>query len=130
MSLEDQELALKRSVEELIDSGCNYKLDSLEKLYSKELKVVMISPEEGVMTMDFEQVMDLFKSKKKNGDPPLDTSSVFNYIEIDGDLGHVVVTRNVALMGKPQEVVFNLTLSSASGDWKIVREFAVVTGDA
>lgn len=129
MDLNHRELGLKKRVEELIDSGCNYKLDSLEKLYSRDLKVVMLSPEGSVMTMDFEQVMDLFRTKKKNGDPPLDTSAVFNYIEAQGDFGHVVVTRNVALMGKPQEVIFNLTLSEVSGSWEVVREFAVVTND-
>lgn len=130
MDLNHQQLELKQRVEELIDSGCNYKLDNLANIYSRELKVVMVSPEGNAMAMDYDQVMELFQTKKQNGDPPLDSSAVFNYFEVDGDLGYVVVTRNVALMGTPQEVVFNLTLSGVSGSWKVVREFAVVTNGA
>lgn len=127
MDLGYEQLELKKRVEELIDSGSHYKLANLEAMYSKDLKVVMVSPEGSVMAMDFDQVMAMFQTKKQNGEPPLDSSATFNYVEVDGDMGYVVVTRNMALMGTPQQIVFNITLSRVSGSWKVVREFAVVT---
>ena len=127
MRLTSQQEELKQRVEVLIDSGCHYQIDKLQSLYSKDLKVVMISPDGEVMAMDYEQVMGMFEHKKSSGEPAMSTEATFNYIEVDGDDGHVVVTRNVALMGTLQEVVFNLTLSIESGDWKVTREFAVIT---
>jgi hypothetical protein len=127
---DEQQLKLKSAVESLIDAGCNYRLFELEKLYSPELKIVMLQPDSTIVTFNYEQNMDFFRKLRDSCAPPLDKTVKFNHIELAGDYGFVIVTRKIALGSTPQTIVFNLMLTRASGSWQVFREHSVILGEA
>ena len=130
MNLGKEQQALQQAVERLIDNGCNYRLAALEDIYSRELVIVIVALDGQVTRLDYDQNMQFFRAKRDSGALPLDTSAVFNHVEIDGSTGHVVVTRHMSLTGTRQKIVFNLTLLRTSGNWKVIREFAVIIAEA
>lgn len=130
-SLTPEQQELKDVVVRLIDSGCHYRLDELAKLYSRDLKIVIVSPDDTVTVFDYEQNMAFFRSRLEAGAAPLDTSARFVHVEVVGDRGYVVVVRHVALVGEArQRIVFSLTLQRSNHKWKIIRESAVITVSA
>ena len=122
------ESELKATVEHLIQSGCNYHLEELEKIYSPDLKIVIVDPSGQVTVLDYEQNFQFFKSKRDSGASPLDTTARFDHLEVSGQYGYVVVTRHMALADKPQKIVFSLTLDKFGGAWRVLRETAVIVG--
>jgi hypothetical protein len=129
VNLNHEQQTLQQAVERLIDNACNYRLDVLEGLYSTDLVIVTVAPDGQTTRLNYEQNMQFFRAKRDSGALPLETTAVFNYVEVDGIAGYVVVTRHVNLTGARQKIVFNLTLSRASGNWTVIREFAVIIGE-
>lgn len=130
MTLSTAESELKATIEHLIHSGCHYVIEEFPKIYTPNLKIVMVDPSGDVIALDYEQNFQFFKSKKEAKAAPLDTTAHFNHIEVYGQSGYAVVTRHVALMDKPQKIVFSLSLDKSSGTWRVFRETAVIIGEA
>ncbi len=126
MLLNKAQQELKDTIEALIDAGCNYRLDDLEKLYAPELRIVMLQPGGAVLNFDYQKNMDFFRQLRDSGAPPIDKTVEYNYIDIHDHLGYVVVTRHMDLGEGLKKIVFNLMLSKSSGSWQIYREHAVV----
>ncbi len=74
------------------------------------------------MIADKEAFKDLFKSKKEQGAPPLNTWAEFNHIEVIQDKGHVIVTRKVNLTGEERKLVLSIDLVWEANRWQVVRE--------
>lgn len=127
--MKNQELI--ETVENLIDAGCNYRIDELEQLYAPELSIRMVQVDGSVLKFDYAQNIEFFRSLKNSGATPMDKTASFNAAEVQGDTGYVIVTRQMDLGGGPQKIVFNLMLSrSQIGRWQIFREHAVIVGEA
>ncbi|WCN13249.1 nuclear transport factor 2 family protein [Marinomonas mediterranea] len=120
---------LQKTVEALIDAGCNYRLGDLEKLYAPELVIVMLLPDCSVLNFDYQQNMEFFRRLRDSGASPLDKTAEFNYVDVRDKLGYVIVKRQMDLGGGPKKIVFNLMLDKSNGSWRIYREQAVVMNE-
>lgn len=126
MELNTYEQEVKRTVEHLIKSGSAYELEELDKIYSTELKIVMINENSQVITFNREENMALFAAKRRAGDAPLDTYADFNYVEASESFGHVIVTRKMALGDRVDKIIFSLYLKKIDTVWQVYRETAFI----
>ena len=110
---------LTDTVRRLIDSGCHYRLEALEKLYAPDLQIVIVQENGEAATFDYQQNMAFFCQLRDN-----------NAAEHNG-IGYVTATRRMDLGAGEKKIVFTLMLRPAeNGQWQIFREHAVVVGDA
>lgn len=127
--MEDQ--ALIQTVEKLIDAGCHYRIEELERLYSPDFVVHILQEDSTLLSFDYEKCLDLFRSMRDSEAPPLDTTANFNFAEVHDGIGFVMVTRKMNLLGNgSKKIVFNLALKETEEGWQVFREQAVVVGDA
>lgn len=119
------EEGLKQTIQNLIEVATTFDIEQLELIYHKNLQVIMIDQNGQKMISDKEAFKNLFETKLKNGDAPLNTWAEFNHIETDGDKGHVIVTRKVNLTGKEQKIVLSIDLVWEDNRWQVTREVIV-----
>ena len=124
--VERSEKTLKEAIQNLIKAGTTFDTEQLELIYHKNLKVFMVDDKGQSSMLDKETVKSMFQSKRENGDAPLNNWVEFSHIEVDGDLGHAIVTRKVNLTGVEQKFVFSIELIWEDNRWQVTREVAVV----
>lgn len=129
MNQTHSEKELKAAVEHLIHRGCNYDLNEFEKIYTPDLKIVIVDPTDQVSVLNYEQNYEFFRSKREAGDPPLEETAKFIHLDISGDYGYVVVVRHVTMDEKRQKVVFSLNLRFSGERWRVFRETAVIVAE-
>lgn len=126
MKLNAYEQEVKSRVEFLIKSGSAYELEELDKIYSPDLKIVMINENSQVVTLNREENMELFAAKRRAGDAPLDTYADFNYVEASDSFAHVIVTRKMTLGDRAEKIIFSLYLKKIDTVWQVYRETAFI----
>ncbi len=126
MLLDEKQQELRNAVESLIDAGCNYRLDDLEKIYAPELNIVMLQPDGSILVFDYQQNMDFFRGLRDSGAPPIDTTAEFNHVDVVDRQGYVIVTRHMNLGDGPRKIVFNLMLKKPGESWRVYREHAII----
>lgn len=118
------------TVKELINAGCHYDLDTLSKLYAKDLKIIILQENGEYIAFNYEENMQFFQNLKDTNAPPLNTTAIFNFAEIQNNIGYVSVTRNLNLGFGEKKIVFQLMLGKTTNHWQIFREQAVIIGNA
>ncbi|WP_303318409.1 hypothetical protein Q4Q34_10070 [Flavivirga abyssicola] len=116
------EIGLKQAIESLIEAGTSFDTDKLELIYHKNLQVIMINVEGQKTISDKESFKNLFDTKRKNGDPPLNTWAKFNHLEVNDNFGHVIVTRKVNLTGEESTIILSIDLVWEANRWQVTRE--------
>lgn len=113
---------LKKTIQNLIKAGTTFDLEQLELIYHNNLQVIMIDKNGQKMISDKEMFKNLFKTKLKNGDAPLNTWAEFNHVELDVNKGHIIVTRKVNLTGQEQKIILSIDLIWEDNRWQVTRE--------
>jgi hypothetical protein len=128
--VKDQELI--STINRLIDAGCNYRIDQLEKIYTPDLMIYIRQEDSSLVTFDYKESLNFFRSLRDSGAPPLDSTAEFTLAEVQNDIGFVMVSRTMNLGAGPKKIVFNLMLRKAPAPevWQVFREHAIVTGDS
>ncbi len=116
------ELSLKQTIENLIKAGTTFDIQQLDIIYHEDLKVIMIDKNGQKTISDKQAFKDLFSTKLKNGDAPLNTWAKFNHIDVNNNIGHVIVTRKVNLTGEEQEILLSIDLVKTNEKWQVIRE--------
>ena len=97
------ETEVKQKIQELIKNGSNYNVDTLNKVYHDEFKIIIIDENGDVSTMNKKKTLDLFRSMRESNANPLSTEAEFNYVEASGTTGQVLVTRKMQLKHRPEK---------------------------
>ncbi|WP_109299134.1 hypothetical protein [Aquimarina sp. AU474] len=116
------EIGLKQTIENLIEAGTSFDVEQLDRIYHEDLQVIMIDDQEQKTITDKKSFKELFSSKKENGDPPLNTWRKFNHIEVNNNLGHVIVMRRVNLTGQERKLILSIDLIWSENRWQVTRE--------
>lgn len=124
--IEQSEKGLKQVGENLIKAGTTYDIEQLDLIYHKNLKVFMVDTNSQTNMLDKNSVLTMFQSKRDNGDAPLNNWAEYSNIDLNGDLGHIIVVRKVNLTGIEQKFVFSLELVWEKNRWQVTREVAVM----
>ena len=119
-------IAVRETIERLIEHGSHFHVDDLERIYHKDLKVIMIDERGDVTVADRAENMALFRSKRDSGVDPLSTWAEFNYVEAGETTGHVLVTRKMKLGDRPEKLVLSIDLVRENDRWQVIREVVFV----
>lgn len=120
------ETEVKQKIQELIENGSNYNVATLNKVYHNEFKIIMIDETGDVSTMNKKETLDMFRSMRDSNADPLSTEAEFNFIEVSGTSGQVLVTRKMQIRHRPEKSVFSIQLIHEDGKWQVIRETAFV----
>lgn len=118
--------AVRKTIDALIAAGTSFDVDQLELIYHKDLRVMMVDSQGGLNEANKEAFKGLFQSKRDNGDPPLNTWADYHHVSVDGDKGHVLLSRIVKLMEAEQKITLSIDLTFDDGRWQVTREIIFV----
>lgn len=116
------EVAVKRTIEELIETATTYDTNSLDRIYHDDLQVMMIDTSGKLDHVNKEQFKSLFAAKRKAGDPPMNTWADYHHVQADEQKAHVLLSRKNDLSGKEQTLVLSIDLVFESERWQVIRE--------
>jgi len=113
---------VEKSIQRLIAAGTNFDIEALDRIYHDELQVFMIDADDNLSVSDKAAFKELFKTKKANNSPPLDTWAKFLSVSADETSAHVLVKRRVNLVDQDQELLLSIDLVNEDDRWQVIRE--------
>ncbi len=114
--------AVKQAILDLIQAGTTFDIAALDRIYHDDMQVVSIDIEGKLSIANKAAFKGLFEMKLEAGDPPLQTWSKFNHIEVKDQNAHVLISRKVNLTGEDQFLVLSIDLVYESDRWQVTRE--------
>ncbi|WP_171207980.1 MULTISPECIES: nuclear transport factor 2 family protein [unclassified Ruegeria] len=114
--------AIKAAVDELIAAGTSFDVQALDRIYHDDMRVVMIDMDGNVNEANKAAFKGLFEAKKAEGAAPLNTWAQYNSVTAEDEVGHVMITRKVNLMGQDQILILSIDLVFEDGRWQVTRE--------
>lgn len=114
--------AIKAAVDELIAAGTSFDVQALDRIYHDDMRVVMIDMDGNLNEANKAAFKGLFEAKKAEGAAPLNTWAQYNSVTAEDEVGHVMITRKVNLMGQDQILILSVDLIFEDGRWQVTRE--------
>jgi hypothetical protein len=111
---------------ELIYEATHFNVTYVKQIYADNLLIVKVDKDGGVDTMNKEQLVSFVQGNSDANATPFSTKAEFHYAVCDGNMGMVVMTRDLELNGKPDPKFFTLIWEYSSGRWQVVKESSVV----
>jgi hypothetical protein len=112
---------------EFIHEATHYNMDYLDRIYSKDLTIVMVDENDQVSTMDKDQTLGYFKERLDSGAPPLSEESDFLYAGGDEKLAMVLVSRTMQFNARLEKMLFTLFWQKTDIGWQVVKESSSIT---
>lgn len=113
---------VRQAINELIEAGTTFDVQTLDRIYHADLTVLMIDQSGNVNKANKAEFKGLFEAKKAASEPPLNTWAKFNNVEVAGNSAHVLITRKVKLGETDQKLVLSIDLVFQDGRWQVRRE--------
>ena len=111
---------------ELIYNATHFNVPYVEQIYSDKLLIVKVDENGAVDTMNKEQLMSFVRGNKEANMEPLSTKTEYHYAVSDGNMGMVVITRELIFDGKLNRKFFTVIWEYLSERWQVVKESSVV----
>ncbi|MDB4920269.1 hypothetical protein [Mucilaginibacter sp.] len=111
---------------ELIYNATHFNVPYVEQIYSDKLLIVKVDENGVVDTMNKEQLMSFVQGNKDANIEPFSTKTEYHYAVSDGDMGMVVITRELVFDGKLNRKFFTVIWEYLEGRWQVVKESSVV----
>jgi hypothetical protein len=99
----------------LIESGTSYDLETLDLIYTPELRIVRLDEKSNVTVIDKKANMAFFRAKKESSEAPLSHKTEFHYAEIKNDRGYVFLTRTMKLNERWEELKYHIEWKKENG---------------
>lgn len=110
---------------DLIYQATHFNVPYVEEVYSNKLLIIRVDENGVADTMNKEQLVGFVKGNRESNAAPFSTETEFHYAVCDGDMGIVVITRDLKLNGKSDPKFFTLIWEYSSGRWQVVKESSV-----
>lgn len=120
--LTKDQAAVKQVIDELIQTATSFDVETLERIYHDDMKVIMYDISGELNLADKATFKGLFQSKRDAGDPPMNTWAEYHLIEATENTGHVLLSRKNNLAGHNQILVLSIDLVHEEGRWQVMRE--------
>ena len=114
--------AVRATVEALIAAGTTSDLGGLDRLYHRDMKILMIDTDGNLNRFDKRGFIDMLAATVREAGRPASTWAQYNAVEANGDQGHVLITRKVQLGGEDKVLVLSIDLRHEDGRWQVTRE--------
>ncbi len=117
---------VRQTVQHLIASGSSYDVDSLERIYHRDLKIIKIDERDDVTVINRKENMDFFRARLESGAELLSREAKFLHAEADDRSGYVVVVRRMKFTDRFEKSVFSIRLIWEDARWQVIDETAFV----
>ncbi|AXY74227.1 hypothetical protein D3H65_09680 [Paraflavitalea soli] len=107
---------------ELIYEATHFNVAYVKQIYADNLLIVKVDKTGVVDTMNKEQLVGFVKGNSDAKAAPFSTKAEFHYAVCDGNMGMVIMTRDLELDGKSAPKFFTLIWEYASGRWQVTKE--------
>jgi len=111
---------------ELIFQATHFNVPYIKQVYANNLLIVKVEKNGVVETMNKKQLVGFVQSNSDANVKPFSTKAEFHYAVCDGNMGMVVMTRDLELNGKSDPKFFTLIWEYSSGRWQLVKESYLV----
>lgn len=118
--------SVRKTIDSYIENASHFQVDELERIYHNDLRIIEINENGNVESLSRADAISFFKSKQTEAAKPLSTDAEFNYVEVTGTEGHVVVTRKMKPKDKLSKSVVSISLIWEDDRWQIIRQTAFV----
>jgi hypothetical protein len=92
------------------------------------LLVVNVDEQGAADTMTKQQLVDFIQQNIEANTKPFSTKTEFHYALSDGNMGMVLMTRELEMNGKWSRKFFTVIWEYLAGKWQIVKESSIVRG--
>ncbi len=116
------ENAVRKTIDELIQTATTYDIETLDRLYHEDLEVTMVDASNNVNVAGKEDFKALFKSKGDAGDPPMNTWARYHKLTVNGESAQVLLSRKNNLNGQNMDLFLSIDLLYEANRWQIRRE--------
>jgi len=110
---------------QLIYEATHFNVPYVMQIYADNLLIVKVDKGGTVDTMNKEQLVSFVRGNSDAKATPFSTKADFHYAVCDGNMGMVVMTRDLELNGKSDPKFFTLIWEYSSGRWQVVKESCV-----
>ncbi|MES2111980.1 MAG: hypothetical protein V4577_24700 [Bacteroidota bacterium] len=110
---------------ELIYEATHFNVPYVKQIYADKLLIVKVDENGGVDTMNKEQLVDFVQGNHDTNAIPFSTKTEFHYAVCDGNMGMIVITRDLELKENPGRKFFTLIWEFLDGRWQVVKESSV-----
>jgi len=107
---------------ELIYEATHFNVPYVKQIYADNLLIVKVSKQGAVDTMNKDQLVSFVQGNSDGKVAPFSTKADFHYGLCDGNMGIVVMTRDLELNGKSDPKFFTLIWEYSSDRWQVVKE--------
>lgn len=111
---------------ELIYHATHFDVPYVKEIYADNFLIVNVDKEDGINTMNKEQLVAFIQGNKDANAAPFSTKTDFHYAICDGNTGMVVITRDLGLNGKSNKKFLTVFWENLSGKWQVVKESSMV----
>ena len=126
-SLHDRsEDAVRATIEALIRAGTTSDLGALDRIYHRDMKVLMIDTEGNLSNFDKPAFVDMLAATVREAGRPASRWARYNAIQANGDHAHVLITRKAHLGGADKVLVLSIDLVHQEDRWQVTREVIFV----
>ncbi len=114
--------AVRKTIDDLIQTATNYDVETLDRLYHEDLQVTMVDTSGNVNTANKENFKALFKSKRDAGEPPMNTWAKYHKVTVNDKSAQVLLSRKNNLNGQDMDLFLSIDLIHEASRWQISRE--------
>ena len=107
---------------ELIYEATHFNVAYVEQIYADNLLIVKVDKAGAVDTTNKAQLVSFVKGNMEAKTVPFSTKAEFHHAAVDGNMGIVVMTRDLELDGKSAPKFFTMVWGNTSGKWQVVKE--------
>jgi len=107
---------------ELIYEATHFNVSYVKQIYANNLLIIKVSKDGVADTMNKEQLVEFVQGNSDGKVTPFSTKADFHYAHCDGNMGIVVMTRDLELNGKSDPKFFTLIWEYSSDRWQVVKE--------
>jgi hypothetical protein len=111
---------------ELIYHATHFDVPYVKEIYADNFLIVNVDKQGGVATMNKEQLVAFVQGNKDANLEPLSTKTEYHYAVCDGNMGMVVITRDLELNGISNRKFLTVFWENLSGRWQVVKESSIV----
>jgi len=112
--------------QELIYHATHFDLPYVQETYAEKFLMVSVDENGAVDTMNKQQLVAFIQQNRDANTPPFSTKTEFHYAEGGGNMGLVIMTRELEMNGKWSRKFFTVIWENISGKWQIAKESSVV----
>lgn len=116
---------LTELTQQLIYEATHFNVPYVKQTYADNLLIVKVDKNGVVDTMNKEQLVSFVQGNSDANATPFSTKAEFHYAVCDGNMGMVVMTRDLELNGKSDPKFFTLIWEYSSERWQVVKESCV-----